>query len=158
MEADGRLALRTALGEVLLTGRADRIDRAPDGALSIYDYKAGVAPSQKQVDIFAKQLPVLAAMARAGAFDEIGAGEVRELAYLSLSGAGDGGRTTRIENDPDALIGLTALIDAFADENVPYPPRAYVERALTYSGDFEHLSRFGEWADEPPGDAPPGTT
>lgn len=155
VEVAGEMALSTSVGAVTLRGRADRVDRGDDCRLAIYDYKAGGAPTQKQADIFAKQLPLLAAMAAAGALEGVPAAETERLAYLSLSGTGEGGKETGIEPEPDALARLCGLLDAFFDPDRPYLPRAYVERQ-SYPSDFEHLSRYGEWSDPPPADPPPG--
>lgn len=157
-ELGGELAVPTVEGDVTLKGRADRIDRFEDGGLAIYDYKAGTTPSQKQVEIFAKQLPLLAAMAHAGALRETPAEHARILAYLSLSGAGVGGKEITIEATDDTLAGLTALLNEFFDARTPYLPRAYVERALGYLSDYAHLYRFGEWVEEVADGAPPGAS
>ena len=78
------------------------------------------------------------------------------LAYLSLSGAGAGGREVAVEATDDTLAGLTALLDEFFNEATPYLPRAYVERMLGYASDYAHLYRFGEWVEEVADAAPPG--
>ncbi|MEO1611512.1 MAG: PD-(D/E)XK nuclease family protein, partial [Pseudomonadota bacterium] len=156
VEVDGRVALATVAGEVTLTGRADRIDRLATGALAIYDYKAGTAPSEKQVKFFAKQLPLLGAMAEAGAFEGVPTAAADELAYLTLSGGSGGDKPRAVETDADALKGLTILLNSFFDPDTPYLPRAFVEKARSYAGDYEHLSRFGEWSDRVPDRAPPG--
>lgn len=158
VELDAEANIETIVGPVKLTGRADRIDQLHDGSLAIYDYKAGKAPSQKQVDIFAKQLPLLGAMAAVGAFEEAPTAWASQLAYLTLSGAGEGGKPVEIEPDEEALENLASLLNAYFDESVPYLPRAYVERSLTYAGEYEHLSRYGEWTDVATDSAPPTVT
>ena len=93
-ELHGIATIQTLLGDFTLTGRADRvdfIDNLPDGGVAIIDYKAGQAPSNKQAQVYAKQLPLLGAMARAGAFDAFEAETAAILTYVSLSGADDGG-------------------------------------------------------------------
>ncbi|MEL7464244.1 MAG: PD-(D/E)XK nuclease family protein [Pseudomonadota bacterium] len=156
VEVAGETTLQTVVGDVVLRGRADRIDRLTDGSLAIFDYKAGSSPSQKQVEVFAKQLPIMGAMAAAGAFRGVAPAEASRLAYLTLSGAGEGGATREIEPDADALKGLTILLNHFFAPQTPYLPRAYVEKTQGYAGDYQHLSRFGEWADRAPEDAPGG--
>ncbi len=52
-----------------LKGRADRIERAWDGGITLVDYKTGSPPSAKDVESgTAPQLPLEAVMAEAGAF------------------------------------------------------------------------------------------
>ena len=147
LETKGVARLTTAGGAFDLSGVADRIDRLSDGTLAIYDYKAGQAPSDKQAGIFAKQLPLLAGMAAAGAFD-CGAGVVTETRYLSLSGARDGGKEVNISLEPDALDNLAALISAYDDPERPYLSRA--APAYVVGDDYDHLARFGEWDDRAP--------
>lgn len=57
---------------VRLDGRADRIDRLPDGSLAIIDYKTGKPPSAKAIDAgFSLQLGLLGLMLERGAFEEL---------------------------------------------------------------------------------------
>lgn len=156
-ELDGKMPVPTVAGDVTLKGRADRIDRIAGGGLAIYDYKAGATPTQKQVEIFAKQLPLLAAMAEAGVIADTPAERAEILAYLSLSGAGAGGKEVPVEATDDTLAGLTALLNEFFDAETPYLPRAYVEHSLGYGSDYAHLYRLGEWIEEIAETAPPGT-
>jgi ATP-dependent helicase/nuclease subunit B len=153
-ELHGIATIQTLLGDFTLTGRADRvdfIDNLPDGGVAIIDYKAGQAPSNKQAQVYAKQLPLLGAMARAGAFDAFEAETAAILTYVSLSGADDGGKNTEIDPDPEAMSGLIQLINAFQSEDEPFLARAAPEE-ITWASDYEHLSRFGEWSDRVPGD------
>ena len=153
-ELHGIATIQTLLGDFTLTGRADRvdfIDNLPDGGVAIIDYKAGQAPSNKQAQVYAKQLPLLGAMARAGAFDAFEAETAAILTYVSLSGADDGGKNTEIDPDPEAMSGLIQLINAFQSEDQPFLARAAPEE-ITWASDYEHLSRFGEWSDRVPGD------
>jgi ATP-dependent helicase/nuclease subunit B len=73
---EGRIPLKAeiagkiSIGDVTLSGRADRIDRLADGSLAIVDYKTGSPPSTAQVmDGFAMQLGLIAHMANCGAFE-----------------------------------------------------------------------------------------
>jgi ATP-dependent helicase/nuclease subunit B len=55
---------------VKISGKADRIDRVPDGTLVIVDYKTGKPPSAAQVQTgFALQLGLLGAIAQRGGFN-----------------------------------------------------------------------------------------
>src|SRR5690606_22980573 len=74
---------------VELRGKADRIDRLPDGTLAIVDYKTGAPPSGREVEGgFALQLGTLGLMARAGAFQDLSGqtvrGEPTRFEYWSL--------------------------------------------------------------------------
>lgn len=74
---------------VMLTGKADRIDRLGDGTLAIVDYKTGNPPSKTQVkEGFAMQLGTLGFMAERGAFAGV-TGKPTRFEYWSLSKKGD---------------------------------------------------------------------
>jgi ATP-dependent helicase/nuclease subunit B len=88
---EGRRVLATEIkGEmrvdgIRIHGRADRIDRNPDGTLAVVDYKTGSPPSGKQVQAgFALQLGLIGMIAGAGGFK--GAeGEATRFEYWSLT-------------------------------------------------------------------------
>ena len=70
-------------------GRADRIDRLPDGTLAIVDYKTGKPPSAAMVaDGFALQLGILGLIAERDGFDHA-KGEPGAYEYWSLGKAKD---------------------------------------------------------------------
>lgn len=132
-----------------LKARADRIDLR-DGAVAIYDYKTGPAPTDKQMQAFAKQLPLEAAIAEAGGFADIPPARVVEMAHIVLGGDG-AGKARPVKGDPadlaaEAWAGLTRLIAAYADPATGYPARARPRHIAHYS-DYDHLSRYGEWED-----------
>ncbi|CAN5237816.1 double-strand break repair protein AddB [soil metagenome] len=156
-QAAGRLPLAAeATGEAVIAGvtgqgRADRIDRMPDGGLAIVDYKTGAPPKQKSVDAgFALQLGLLGLIARAGGFDGI-SGEPETHEYWSLTKDRDSfGKCMR----PDKKMG--------ADEFLAHSGRQFAQAAgkwLTGSepftaklnpayspyGDFDQLMRLEEW-------------
>ncbi len=139
-----------------LTGRADRIERRPDGALAILDYKTGVTPGQGAVDQgYAPQLPLEAAMAAAGAFGADMVGRTTELTYWRLTGGFVPGEVKRLfTKDSDTATpaaadaaeqSLVALIDLYDD-----PARAYLSQphpgAAPRFSDYVHLARVAEWA------------
>lgn len=69
------------MGEITLSGKADRIDRMADGTLAIVDYKTGSSPAKAAVEAgYALQLGLLGAMAQAGAFPDTG-GQVAAFEY-----------------------------------------------------------------------------
>ncbi len=133
--------------EFTLTAKADRIDLLAGGTLAIYDYKSGGLPSKKQLQNFAVQLPLEGAIAQAGGFDGIAAAPV---SHLELIGLGGGGKTEAL--DPDTVDisrvweNLGKLIAAFARPTQGYTARHQTEKT-GFTGDYDHLSRFGEWQD-----------
>ena len=80
---------------VTLTGKFDRIDRLPDGAIAVIDYKTGKAPSSAAVrEGFSLQLGLLGLIAERGGFTGI-SGAARGFEYWSLTKNGDSfGRAT----------------------------------------------------------------
>ena len=86
-QAEGRKPLlpeiqgEATLAGILVHGRADRIDRLPDGGLAIVDYKTGKPPSKKAIEAgFALQLGLLGLIGRAGGFEGVtGEPEVFEI-------------------------------------------------------------------------------
>jgi ATP-dependent helicase/nuclease subunit B len=153
-EIPGRLRIEAPGGAFFLTGRADRIDRLADGRLAVVDYKTGVLPAPADDKAgFAPQLPLLAAMAEAGAFDGLRPMAVGDLAYWKLSGGEEGGMEKSFARDDGvtvedavraALDGLIGLIGTFDDEKTPYAP--YVYPARVRFDRFEHLARVSEWS------------
>jgi double-strand break repair protein AddB len=133
-----------------LRARADRIDLGPGGAISVYDYKSGAMPTAKQVRAFAVQLPLEAAMASAGSFPGIPAGPVARVAQIHLGG---GGGILDIDCTPEALdtdwASLRALVEAYQRRGQGYAARSRVF-LLSGAGDYDHLSRRGEWDDSDP--------
>jgi ATP-dependent helicase/nuclease subunit B len=134
-----------------LYGKADRIDITAQGAV-IIDYKTGEPPTDKQVDSgLNAQLPLEAAVLRAGGFDGLAAQRVDALIYWRFSGSRFGPRTLNLEGGVDAasaraLEGLAALIAAYQDPAQPFlsKPRAWDKKDYA---DFDHLARRDEWAD-----------
>ena len=84
-----------AIAGVTLTGKFDRIDRLPDGALAVIDYKTGKAPSPAAVrEGFSLQLGLLGLIAERGGFAGI-QGAARGFEYWSLTKNGESfGRAT----------------------------------------------------------------
>lgn len=130
----------------VLRGTADRIDRLPDGRLVIYDYKTGAPPSHKDILLFDRQLVLEAVMAEAGAFRDIAPTSVARVVHLGV------GRRPKIqetilagENKIVTIPGkLADLLNAYLLPEMGYLSRRAME-AVRYSGDYDHLARFGEW-------------
>jgi len=151
-EVGGALTLDGPAGPFTLVAKADRVDRRADGGLDLIDYKTGQPPSAREVAAgFAPQLPLEAAIARAGGFAGIAAAPAERLLYWRLKGGPEGGEEREAAADPAALAdaaleGLRGLIATFDDPATPYAARPHPEMAPKYS-DYLHLARVREWAD-----------
>lgn len=128
-----------------LTGTPDRIDRLPDGRLHILDYKTGSPPTQAMQKAFDKQLLLAAAMAERDGFPEIKAAEVARITYVGL---GSSPKIEETEINPEVTAevweGLKALVAHYAQDAAGYTARRAVQKER-FAGDYDHLSRFGEW-------------
>jgi ATP-dependent helicase/nuclease subunit B len=152
-EVQGEWSLEVP-GGFLLRGRADRIEKRPDGSLAILDYKTGAPPSQEAVRAgFAPQLPLEAAMAAAGGFGAELRGQAGELTYWHLTGGFEPGEErSMLKADADAIADATAtarqalidLIAAYDDENRPYLSQPHPGRLPRFS-DYATLARVAEW-------------
>jgi len=139
------------LDGVLLHGKADRIDRLPDGGLAILDYKTGKAPAQKAVEAgFSLQLGLLGLIAEAGGFEGI-SGHSRAHEYWSLSKYGDQfGKCVR----PDKKMGpdefLEHALRNFSEAAGKWltgeePFTAKLNPAYAPYSDYDQLMRLEEW-------------
>lgn len=150
-ERKGHLSFAAAAGDFTLTARADRIDCLPDGTLAIFDYKTGQAPSEPQVRSgISPQLPLEAAIAMRGGFENVDAALVSALAVIRLHARGS---ARRFFDDPaalarDANAKLEKLIACYDDEQTPYHARLRPMFAQRWDGDYDHLSRLKEWSAE----------
>lgn len=124
---------------------ADRIDRSLEGDVQIYDYKTGRPPTEKQQKLFDKQLLIEAAMVEQGAFASIGPATVSRAAFIGL-GSNPTEEPAPLADEPPAevLDNLRTLIAAYLDPAQGFTARRMVERD-DFAGDYDHLSRFGEW-------------
>jgi ATP-dependent helicase/nuclease subunit B len=153
-EVEGKMPLP---GGFVLTGRADRIERAANNTVSIIDYKTGTVPAGPAVEAgSAPQLPLEAVMAEAEAFGADFSAPVMELTYLKLSGRAEAGDETRLfKNNPNKLrdvvefagAALADLFDRFADERTAYLAAPHPSRANKYDA-YAGVSRRAEWAGE----------
>jgi len=148
MEVDG----------VRVHGRADRIDRLPNGELAIVDYKTGSAPSASMVEEgFALQLGLLGMIARAGGFKDI-AGAPVAFEYWSLAkGRGDefgvvsspikrSSRERGVELEeflPATEDYLTGAIATWITGGEPFTARLNPD--LPDYGTYDQLMRLDEW-------------
>ena len=156
-EAEGRLTLDGPAGSFELRGVADRVDRLADGSLCIIDYKTGVVPTEAELlRGEAPQLPLEAAIALAGGFSGLPAGEVSRLSYWRVSGGREPGQIKDIKKLGSDLArqaqeSLAELIAKFDDPATAYLAQPRPAIAPRFS-DYDHLARIKEWSAGGPGD------
>jgi ATP-dependent helicase/nuclease subunit B len=138
-------------GGFRLRARADRIERHPDGRVTVIDYKTGALPKPQEVAAgLAPQLPLEAAMVAAGAFAGIGAAGVAGLLFWRLKGDESGGEEKAASPreaaalGAEALAGLSRLVAHYQQPQTAY--RARPKPEVARRGDYDHLARRGEWA------------
>lgn len=143
---------------VRIHGRADRIDRLPDGSLAVVDYKTGTPPSGAMVEKgFALQLGLIGLLAREGGIEGV-AGEPRAFEYWSLArnkerGFGyvqtpvlTGNKRSGIPLDdflPETGRYLREAIGRWINGDEPFTARLNPDLA-GYS-DYDQLMRLDEW-------------
>lgn len=154
---EAEIAGRVEVAGIMLRGKADRIDRLPDGRLAIVDYKSGKPPSANEVIAgYAMQLGLLGLIAERGGFANV-AGTPIAFEYWSLGRSAKGnlgyvstpvaaGRDDRI--DPADFTGHAARIFAEAagqwlTGDAPFTAKLHPERA-PYD-DYDQLMRLDEW-------------
>ncbi|HEX7855532.1 MAG TPA: double-strand break repair protein AddB [Sphingobium sp.] len=151
---------KATISGVLLRGKADRIDRMPDGSIAVVDYKTGKAPSAAQVKAgYSLQLGLLGLLAREGGFEKVAKGTAASgFEYWSLGRNTDGGfgkiASPVDEKGTRGRIPTGDFVDLVA--------RQFAEVAATYlTGtasfaarphpdapvftDYDHLMRLDEW-------------
>lgn len=134
-----------------LTCEADRIDQTVGGDYIIYDYKTGSPPTKKQTETLNMQLHLEAMMLENGGFSGLHTGRVFEIAYLGLDGNTKQTRLPVAPGDTQKTHDrFTALIQNYDDPEQGYTSRRIVQ-SVSFTGDFDHLARVGEWSDS---DAP----
>jgi ATP-dependent helicase/nuclease subunit B len=156
-QAAGRKPLRAeikgeaALAGITVHGRADRIDRLPDGGLAIVDYKTGKPPGKKAIEAgFALQLGLLGLIGRAGGFDGL-SGEPEVFEYWSLiRDRGSFGKCVRADKDFEPGEFLSHAHRSFAEAAGRWltgtePFKAKLNPAYAPYGDFDQLMRLEEW-------------
>ncbi|MDP1669151.1 double-strand break repair protein AddB [Phaeovulum sp.] len=138
-------SVRLKVPDFTLTAKPDRIDLLHDGRVRIFDYKSGKPPTDKEMATFDKQLLLEAAMAERGGFAALGPRQVAGYSYIQLGGSGE----TREMDCNEALVaetweGLHKLLAAYLSEATSFVARRAMQKTDDV-GDYDHLSRFGEW-------------
>lgn len=148
---------KAEIAGIALDGRADRIDRLPDGGFAVIDYKTGKPPSDTAVaEGFAMQLGLLGLIAERGGFEGV-SGKAGAFEYWSL--AKDRGQfgSRRSPVHPEAKGGKVATGDftALAERSFaaaaarwltgdePFTAKLHPEYAPY--GDYDQLMRLDEW-------------
>jgi ATP-dependent helicase/nuclease subunit B len=150
-ETYGAIELDIAGEAFRLSCRADRIDLMEGGLARIVDYKTGSVPSARKVEVgLSPQLTLQAAILARGGFQNIDARVTAEIAYVKLSGGDPAGEIITLdlpvmELAQQHLAELETLLTAYASEEQAYFPRYMMEKEED-EGDYDHLSRFREWA------------
>jgi RecB family exonuclease len=131
-----------------LTGKIDRIDRGSDGAWRIYDYKTGAPPKAAEQRHFDRQLALSALCVARGTVAGVAAGPVAAAAFLSLAPGAAMEAAPAPDLDPDLVeAALARLVAAWTDPARGYVARRAVKKTFGMEpGAYDHLARFGEWA------------
>ncbi len=150
-ESAGRLET----GPVTLVGRVDRLDSS-GGTLRVIDYKTGAAPAKKQVrTLYQTQLALLARMAEAGLFADVGEQPVTALEYWKLSGGREPGKVEAAlaakasAEDVQAHIAeawrdFEELVAAMLLGDAPFRAKQHMIYGRRFN-DYDHLARVAEW-------------
>lgn len=135
---------------VVLHGRADRIDIAPDERAVLYDYKTGTPPTKNQQLTLDKQLLVEAAMIEQGAFAALGPRPVMRAEYLQI-GSKLGTVPAPLGDAPPSEIwaDLSQLIARWTTREQGYTSRMAAD-GRSFGGAQDHLARYGEWDESTP--------
>ncbi|MBE3639923.1 PD-(D/E)XK nuclease family protein, partial [Mangrovicoccus algicola] len=130
---------------VELVVKTDRIDRTPEGAVWLYDYKTGRPPTEKQQAKYNKQLHITAYLAEAGAFGKLGPLHVVGAEYIGLAARPET-VPADLEKIPVELVpeSLHRLFTRFLDPATGFTAQVARESQGEWS-DYDHLSRGGEW-------------
>jgi ATP-dependent helicase/nuclease subunit B len=141
----------TPLGGIVVQGRADRIDRLPNGGLAVIDYKTGQPPSQKSVtEGFSLQLGLLGLIGKAGGFEGV-SGDPEAFEYWSLARyRGKFGRLMRPDKEMQpgefldhAYRNFKKAAEKWLTGNEPFT--AKLNPAYAPYGDYDQLMRLEEW-------------
>jgi double-strand break repair protein AddB len=146
LEAEAALDLPEA--GFRLIGKIDRVDSTPEGAYLIYDYKSGDPPTKKVQTHFDRQLALSALCVAQGGVADLPPGPVAGGAFLSLSPGAKVAQADPQSLDPAATrTALVSLLSAWVDPDRGYVSRRAIQRTMNGdAGDYDHLARYGEWA------------
>ena len=126
-------------GLVILSARADRLERDNDGNWTIVDYKTGVIPSLMSVrNGLSNQLAVEGLIAEEGGFGSLPPGKVRALEYWQIGGnrSTPGEIKLRLSDDFDAVEKrkfLEELVGSYDDPKRGYPSEPNPNVVLSFN-------------------------
>lgn len=144
--------------DIRIHGRADRIDRLPDGTVAVVDYKTGHPPTGTRVQQgFALQLGLIGLIAEANGFKGVD-GEVTGFEYWSMAKATDdtmgyvsepvleGRKKSGIPRE-DFLAVTAQYLDEALDRWIlgTEPFTARLNPELGSYADYDQLMRLDEW-------------
>lgn len=147
---------RTDIGDTgaTISGRADRIDMLKSGGIDILDYKSGASPTKTAAaKLYNPQLALEAALAKRGAFRQLGPQNVSVLTYYRLQAKGELKLETvspsKDAPQPDDLgdkawARLIGLVTHFNQPETPYT--SHVLSPVHPHNDYDHLARVLEWS------------
>ncbi len=155
-------SLDLSVGDIRLTGIADRIDILPDGSADIVDYKTGSTPSLKVARaLLDPQLALEAAAMRRGAFRRPGRRDPANLLYVRLK-PGERFKVEQVNNEhtksasttpksaldlgEEALTELEKLLTGLIEGRFGFASRLIPEQERDYGGEYDHLARVAEWS------------
>lgn len=156
-------SLPTGIGNIRLTGIADRIDLRNDGCADIIDYKTGSSPSVREAfTLLDPQLPLEAAALAGGGFAALGPKKTVNLLYVRLK-PGSRFDFDVINNDArkvrsdttvksagelaaDSLSEFRKLLLLLTSGERGFASRLIVQKERDYGGEYDHLARVAEWA------------
>ncbi|MDQ0318244.1 ATP-dependent helicase/nuclease subunit B [Pararhizobium capsulatum DSM 1112] len=151
------------VGDIKLTGIADRIDIQTNGTATIIDYKTGSSPSTKEArTLLDPQLALEAAALKAGAFPKAGRQTAQSLVYVRLK-PGERFAEEEVNNEnsksrsgietksadqlaEESLRELVGLLLALRSGKHGFASRVIVQKERDYGGEYDHLARVAEWA------------
>ncbi|MDO9416832.1 double-strand break repair protein AddB [Pararhizobium sp.] len=156
-------SMPVGVGEVRLTGIADRIDLLHDGTAEIIDYKTGSNPSTREaLTLLDPQLPLEAAALAGGGFAATGQLKPSSLTYVRLKpGIRFAVETINNENKKtrpdtpsksasdlaaDSLAEFRRLLELLVSGERGFASRLIVQREREYGGEYDHLARVAEWS------------
>jgi ATP-dependent helicase/nuclease subunit B len=148
-EVEGAIEIPTAMGPIVLSAKADRIDFLTSSQACIIDYKTGMTPTKKSVMLgYSPQLSLEGVILKVGGFCELPPMTVERLAYWKVTGGTPAGEILPFEN-PTELIecaerGVRRLFEAFLGKEIPFPACPNPSTIPLYH-DYAHLERIKEW-------------
>lgn len=141
---------------ITLRGRADRLEIARDGTLTILDFKTGSVPGANEVTVgFAPQLTLEIWMAARGGFRDVPAMPLDSIAatYVKLK-LGDALELRPVKGGKDISLpamaardytGFLRRMQRLLSGEDGFMSRPYPKYARSF-GDYDHLARVREWA------------